>query len=93
MSIPITLDFSLRQGAFMLEIHEHIDARVVALFGPTSSAEIELFGSGRKIVPEMDCLVCYKAECDFVPNCMDLITSEMVKNAISAELAIALGRG
>ncbi len=70
-----------------------LGGRVVALFGPTSSAEIELFGSGRKIAPEMDCLVCYKAECDFVPNCMDLITSEMVKNAVSAELAIALGRG
>ncbi len=67
--------------------------RVVALFGPTSAAEIELFGTGRKIAPEMDCLGCYKAQCDFVPNCMDLITSELVADAVSAELSIALGRG
>lgn len=56
--------------------------RVVVLFGPTSSAEIELFGLGEKIIPDLDCLCCYKTECDCAPNCMELITVEMVKNAI-----------
>ena len=45
MSIPITLDFSLRQGAFMLEIHEHIDARVVALFGPSGAGKTTVLES------------------------------------------------
>jgi molybdate transport system ATP-binding protein len=35
----IALDFRLRQGAFLLEIHERIDARVTALFGPSGSGK------------------------------------------------------
>ena len=67
--------------------------RVVVLFGPTSAAEIDLFGTGRKILPELECLGCYKTSCDFVPNCMDLITSKMVKDAVLAELSVSLGHG
>lgn len=35
----ITLDFVLRQGAFTLEIHERIDVRVTALFGPSGAGK------------------------------------------------------
>jgi molybdate transport system ATP-binding protein len=35
----ILLDFSLRQGAFTLDIHERLDARVTALFGPSGSGK------------------------------------------------------
>ena len=45
MSIPITLDFSLRQGAFTLEIQEHLDARVVALFGPSGAGKTSVLES------------------------------------------------
>jgi ADP-heptose:LPS heptosyltransferase len=64
--------------------------RVVVLFGPTSHTEIELFGLGEKIVPDLDCLVCYKQECDFVPNCMDAVSVEMVKQAIGRQLSAAM---
>ena len=53
--------------------------RTIVLFGPTSAAEIEMYGLGEKIVPRMDCLSCYKPTCDFVPNCMELITTDMVE--------------
>jgi ADP-heptose:LPS heptosyltransferase len=59
-----------------------VGARAVVLFGPTSHAEIELFGRGEKVIPDMDCLVCYKQECDFVPHCMDLITVRAVEAAV-----------
>ncbi len=62
--------------------------RAVILFGPTSAAEIEMYGLGEKVVPQMDCLVCYKPTCDFVPNCMDLITTGMVEQAVERQLAI-----
>ena len=62
--------------------------RTVALFGPTSSAEIEMYGLGEKVVPAMACLSCYKTSCDFVPNCMDLISTEMVEAAVIRQLAI-----
>jgi molybdate transport system ATP-binding protein len=45
MSTPITLDFSLRQGTFTLEIHERIEAQVVALFGPSGSGKTSILES------------------------------------------------
>jgi heptosyltransferase-2 len=66
-----------------------VGCRVVVLFGPTSHAEIELFGRGEKVVPNMSCLVCYKQQCDFSPNCMDLISVGMVKDALLRQLKVA----
>lgn len=63
--------------------------RVVVLFGPTSHAEIAMFGLGEKVIPQLDCLVCYKQTCDFVPNCMDAISVEMVTQAIVRQLQTA----
>jgi ADP-heptose:LPS heptosyltransferase len=65
--------------------------RTVVLFGPTSSAEIELYGLGEKVVPEMECLSCYKTSCDFAPNCMDVITTDMVAGAVNRQLAVVAG--
>jgi lipopolysaccharide heptosyltransferase III len=65
--------------------------RAVVLFGPTSSAEIELYGLGEKVVPDMTCLSCYKNSCDFVPNCMDLISTDMVEQAVLRQLEMRAG--
>jgi lipopolysaccharide heptosyltransferase III len=62
--------------------------RTVVLFGPTSAAEIELYDLGEKVVPDMTCLSCYKTSCDFVPNCMDLISVDMVEDAVARQLAL-----
>ena len=66
--------------------------RTVVLFGPTSAAEIELYGCGEKVVPDMTCLSCYKTSCDFVPNCMDLISTDMVEAAVRRQLALVEAR-
>ncbi|MBU0501854.1 MAG: glycosyltransferase family 9 protein [Candidatus Margulisbacteria bacterium] len=44
--------------------------KLVVFFGPTSATEIELYGLGEKIQPQMDCLVCYRKTCDKKPSCM-----------------------
>jgi heptosyltransferase-2 len=62
--------------------------RTVVLFGPTSAAEIEMYELGEKVVPQMECLACYKPTCDFVPNCMDLITTDMVEAAVERQLCV-----
>lgn len=62
--------------------------RTIVLFGPTSAPEIELYGLGEKVVPRMDCLSCYKSTCDFTPNCMDLISTDMVQAAVERQWAI-----
>jgi len=61
--------------------------KVVALFGPTSAAEIELYGRGEKVVAPVDCRCCYLPDCRTRPNCMESITPEMVMSAIRKLLA------
>jgi len=56
--------------------------RVVALFGPTSSAEIEMYGHGEKISTPLTCACCYLRHCDRKPFCMDEITPEIVAQAV-----------
>jgi len=60
--------------------------RVVAFFGPTSAAEIELYGLGEKLVSPIDCVVCYKRQCDFKPNCMDLLSVEEVFKSMERQI-------
>lgn len=66
-----------------------LEVRTVVLFGPTSAPEIELYDLGEKVLPDMSCLGCYKNTCDFVPNCMDLISVDMVAAAVRRQLALA----
>ena len=66
--------------------------RTIVLFGPTSAAEIEMYGLGEKVLPQMDCLACYKNACDFVPNCMDLITTNMVEAAVDRQLSLSVSQ-
>jgi heptosyltransferase-2 len=58
--------------------------QVITFFGPTSANEIEDYGRVIKLQPELDCLVCYKTRCDFKPNCMELISSEVILKEINA---------
>jgi ADP-heptose:LPS heptosyltransferase len=62
-----------------------LNRRTIVLFGPTSATEIEMYGLGEKVAPPMECLSCYKPKCDFVPNCMDLITVDMVDAAVERQ--------
>lgn len=61
--------------------------RVVVFFGPTSAAEIELYGLGSKVVPNLDCLVCYKKSCDLQHNCMASLSVEKMISAVKRELS------
>ncbi len=47
---------------------------VVAFFGPTSAAEIELYGRGIKLMPEKECICCYRQRCEIRPYCVESIT-------------------
>jgi len=67
---------------FPLHLAVGLGKKVVVLFGPTSSAEIDLYGRGKKVYADINCLGCYNKTCDIKPNCMDLITPEQVLEAI-----------
>jgi heptosyltransferase-2 len=76
-------DIMITGDTMALHAATALKKKVICLFGPTSSNEIEDYGRIRKITPDMDCLVCYKQNCDFVPNCMDLISADMIYKFIN----------
>jgi len=80
-------DVTVTGDTLAMHLSLALGRRTVVLFGPTSAAEIDLYGLGEKVVPKMECLSCYKTSCDFVPNCMDLISTEMVGQAVMRQLA------
>lgn len=65
-----------------LHVATALKKKVVCYFGPTSANEIEDYGRITKIQPVMSCLVCYKPVCDFIPNCMQLITAKQIYDAV-----------
>ena len=54
---------------------------VVAIFGPTSFNEIEMYNRGTKIV-YLNCNCCYKVDCNKKVKCMDKVSVENVLDAI-----------
>jgi heptosyltransferase-2 len=60
--------------------------RAVALFGPTSASEIEMYGRGTKITPPVECVCCYRSRCSVTPSCMEKIPVDTVFESVAAEL-------
>jgi ADP-heptose:LPS heptosyltransferase len=81
-------DVAVTGDTLAMHLSLALGKRTVVLFGPTSAVEIELYSLGEKVVPDMTCLSCYKTSCDFVPNCMDLISTDMVEKAVLRQLSV-----
>jgi heptosyltransferase-2 len=60
--------------------------KIVVFFGPTSPWEIELYGLGEKVYPNVDCLVCYRKKCDIKPSCMGYLTVDSLFQAVKRTL-------
>jgi heptosyltransferase II len=60
---------------------------IVAFFGPTSAAEIDLYGLGEKIITPLGCSNCYLRDCDVRPHCMDSIPVSLMFAATTRQLA------
>ena len=60
--------------------------KIICLFGPTSNTEIEDYGRIEKIIPDLECLACYKTRCDFEITCMGSITSDMVYKSVLQQI-------
>lgn len=91
ISTPTTL--GLRRGACFMEIcdlvisgdsfgmHMAIALRkyVIAWFGLSCAAEIELYGRGEKLIPEgLECSPCWKKECPFNLECIQMIDLDRI---------------
>ncbi len=76
-TITSLCDIVICGDTLALHIAIALQKKVIALFGPTSSAEIEDYGLVTKIKSDIDCLCCYSS-CDKHPNCMDLIDIDKI---------------
>lgn len=73
----------ISSDSLAMHIATALGKKVIAFFGPTPPSEIELYENGIKIVSDMDCICCYKNNCDSKPNCMDLIEIDKFIKAIT----------
>lgn len=80
-------DILITSDSLALHIASAIGIPTVAFFGPTSAAEIRMFGSGEKIIAPMSCVCCYKQKCDIRPSCMDKISIERIVGTAFSILA------
>jgi ADP-heptose:LPS heptosyltransferase len=80
-------DMFITGDTLALHVATALKKKVIALFGPTSAAEIDSYdGQIAKVQANLDCLVCYKLRCDFNPNCMNSITPEQIYSLIKVNL-------
>lgn len=75
-------DLLVVSDSLALHLAVALKKKVISLFGPTSSSEIDLYGRGQKVISPLDCTCCYRIRCNKRPNCMDTISVEMVFNSI-----------
>ncbi|MBI5233227.1 MAG: glycosyltransferase family 9 protein [Deltaproteobacteria bacterium] len=79
-------DIVVTSDSLALHIAAGLGKKVVALFGPTSSVEIDLYGRGAKVSSDLPCLSCYRHDCEIRPDCMESISAAMVMTAIKGLL-------
>jgi len=60
---------------------------VVAWFGPTCPAEIDLYERGIKLLSHVDCAPCWKQSCDRSPLCTTRVWPEEIAQAVQDALA------
>lgn len=87
MALVDLCDLLVVSDTLGLHVALGLGKKVVGLFGPTSAAEIDVYGRGIKIVPDTDCACCYLRACGRKPSCMDRISARMVREAVETVLA------
>jgi ADP-heptose:LPS heptosyltransferase len=76
-------DLVITADTLALHIATALQKKIIALFGPTSSNEIELYGKGIKLIAQDGCKCYYKKYCSEDVSCMEKITPDMVIKAIT----------
>jgi ADP-heptose:LPS heptosyltransferase len=79
-------DLVITGDTFALHAALGLGKKVVCLVGPTSAAELELYGQGVILQGDIDCLGCYLTRCGKKPFCMNLLSVETVYQAAIDQL-------
>jgi heptosyltransferase-2 len=76
-------DLVITADTLALHIATALEKKIVALFGPTSANEIELYGKGIKLTSPEECKCFYRKYCSEEVSCMEKITPEMVLSTVN----------
>jgi ADP-heptose:LPS heptosyltransferase len=74
-------DLVVTSDSLALHMATALSRPVVALVGPTSPWELDLYGSGEVVTAAVPCLACYRRQCDKPVTCMERLTPQQVYDA------------
>jgi heptosyltransferase-2 len=75
-------DMIITSDSLAMHIAIALKKYVIVFFGPTSLAEIEIYGEGEKIEADIECVCCYLTKCSKSPTCMDKLTVDIMFKAV-----------
>lgn len=75
-------DLVLTGDTLTLHLGIALKKLMVVFFGSTAQQEIDLYGRGSKLLPEIDCSPCYKRSCPRDEECLKQITPKRVVGEI-----------
>ena len=78
------VDVLITGDTLALHVGLALRKKIVAYFGPTAPWEVDLFGMGEKIIAPVDCIACYRTDCDKSPKCSDLVSISDIMAAVSS---------
>lgn len=81
-SIINICDVVVTSDSLAMHIAIALKKKIVAFFTCTSSAEIELYGLGEKVIPRGGCICCYKKYPPEKPSCNDELYVEDIFDAV-----------
>jgi len=75
-------DVVVTADTFALHVATAVGKKIVAMFGPTSMAEVELYDHGIKLHSTDECKCFYNKVCTESISCMEKISAEQIFNSI-----------
>lgn len=80
-------DVVITADTFALHVATAVNKKIIAMFGPTSMAEVELYDNGIKLHSEDECKCYYNKQCTEKVSCMEKISAEEVYSALKSLLS------
>ena len=75
-------DILVTADTFALHIGTALEKYIIAIFGPTSASEIELYGRGKKLIGDKKCECYYQRACKEDQSCMSTVDADKVYQEI-----------
>lgn len=87
-SIINVCDLIITSDSLVLHPAIALNKKFICFFGPTPAIEIETYNLGEKIIPQVDCLCCYRHKCKFKESCINKLDNKLFINAAKKLLNI-----